>query len=230
MVGQDLSGQRNGILGGDGLIGIDLQRQLVIVGHVAHAGVFHHIIHLMNGSIDGIHGDQANDRLSGLVLLGRGIAAAVIESQLHVELSVLHQRDDVEFGVQYFDLAITADIAGSDFTGAHRLNGHGLFASAMQLGDDALNIQDDLRDILFHTGNGGKLVLHAINLDRSGGSAGQRGQQNAAQGVTEGSAITDFQRLYNKLAVRTVFQRFDTFNTGLFNCNHSLPSYVKVAA
>ena len=73
-------------------------------------------------------------------------------------------------------------------------------------------------------------MLHAVDLDGGGGSAGQRGQQNAAQGVTEGSAIADFQRLYDKFAVGSVFQGFDTFNTGLFNCNHSLPSYVKVAA
>ena len=53
---------------------------------------------------------------------------------------------------------------------------------------------------------------------------------DAAQGVTEGSAITDFQRLNNELTVGTVFQGFNTFNTGFFNCDHSLPSYVNVAA
>ena len=220
MIGQDLGAQGNSVPGGDGPIGEDLQGQLVVVGHVTHAGVLHGVIDLVDRSVNGVDGDQADDGLGRLVAVAGHITSAVIEGQLHLELGIVHQGGDVLLGIEDLNVRVALDIAGSDLTGGGNIDGHGLLAFAVQLGDDALNIQDDLGHIFLHTGNGGKLMLDAIDLDGGGSGAGQRGKQNAAQRITEGSAVAALQGLNHELAVGAILTGIDTFNTGLFDCDH----------
>ena len=92
----------------------------------------------------------------------------------------------------------------------------------MELGQQALDVQNDLRHILLDAGDGGKLVLHTGDLDGGRRSAGQRGKHNAAQGVAEGGAIAALQRLHHVLAVSDVTRGLDALDLGLFNFDHAV--------
>ena len=90
----------------------------------------------------------------------------------------------------------------------------------MELRNDLLHVQHDLRDVFLDARNRGELVLHARDLDGGRGGAGQRGKKNSAQGVAERGAVSPFQRLYDIFAVGDVFLGIDTLDTRLFNFYH----------
>jgi hypothetical protein len=69
-------------------------------------------------------------------------------------------------------------------------------------------------------------MLDAIDLDACSSCTGQGRKQNAAQGVTEGCAVSTLERLYDELAVGTIGLRFNTFNSRFFDSDHLLPSLV----
>src|SRR3712207_9140628 len=55
----------------------------------------------------------------------------------------------------------------------------------------ALEVQDDLGDVLLDARHGGELVQGALDPDAGDSSAGDGGQQRAPQGVAEGVAEAD---------------------------------------
>ena len=222
MVAQDAGAQGDGIPGVDGAVGPDLQRQLVVVRGVAHTGVLHGIIDLADGGVDGVNGNDANDGLGGLVLVGGDIAPAVGQRQLHAQGGVGTQGGDVEVGIQDLHVGVRLDVPGSDLALAGGLDVDSLHAFAVQLGDDPLHVQDDLGDVLLDAGDGGKLMLDTGDLDGGHRGTRQRGQQNPAQGVAQSGAVAALQRLYHILAVRSVAGIFHTFDAGLFDFYHML--------
>ena len=126
----------------------------------------------------------------------------------------------MQVGVEHFHVGVSLDVAGSHLAGADGFNVDGLHAFAMQLGDDTLHVQDDLSDILLHAGDGGKLVHDTGDLDGGHRGTRQRGQQDTAQGVTQGGAVTALEGLHHILTVRGVAGIFHTFNAGLFDFYH----------
>ena len=157
----------------DGLVGPDLDGQLVEVRLVAHTGVLDSVVDLQDRRVDAVHRDGADDLLCALVLVRRDVASAVGERDLHGERTVRAEAGDVQLGVEDLDLTVCLDVAGSDFTLACRFNINGLRAVAVQARDDALHVQHDLRDVFLDAGNRRKLVLHAGDPDGRRGSAGQ---------------------------------------------------------
>ena len=69
----------------------------------------------------------------------------------------------------------------------------------VNLQDNVLEIQNDLRHIFLYMRNGRKLVQHTINLHGSDGIAGQRGEQHSPHAVAQSCAKTSFQRFHHKL-------------------------------
>ena len=69
------------------------------------------------------------------------------------------------------------------------------------LDHQALDVEDDVGDVLDDAGDGGDLVLHALDLDAGDGTAFQAGQQDAAQAVADGHAEAALERLGDELAV-----------------------------
>ncbi len=86
----------------------------------------------------------------------------------------------------------------------------GLIAGVLD--DQALDVQDDVGDVLDHAGDGGDLVLHALDLDARDGTALQAGEQDAPQAVADGDAEAALERLGVELAVG-VGQRFAVADT-----------------
>ena len=220
MIAEDLRAQGDGVAGGDGGIRPDLEGQLVIVGHIAHTGVLHGVVDLVDRRVDRVHGNGADGHGRVLVPIRGDIAPAMAQRDLHAEAGVGPEGADVQLGIQYFHLAVGLDVARRDLAFAHGVDIDGLGAFAVQPGDQTLHIQDDLRHILTDAGDGRELVLNAGDLDGSRRGAGQGRQQNSAQGVAQGGAVSALQRLYHIFAISAVLRRVKTFNTPLFNFNH----------
>lgn len=128
MVGKDLRAETDRISCGDGRIGPDFQGQLIIVCHVAHARVFHGVVHLVNRRVDGIDGDRADGQVGCLVLVGRDVSAPMVHGDLHVEGGIGTQRADVQIRIEDLHFSIGLDVACSDLLLADRFNINGLFA------------------------------------------------------------------------------------------------------
>ena len=93
----------------------------------------------------------------------------------------------------------------------------------MELGEQALHIQDDLRHVFLDTWDGGELMLHAGDLDGGRGRAGQRGKHNAAKRIAQSGAVAALQRLHDILAVSHIAGSFNALDLRLFDFNHQLP-------
>ena len=222
MVAQDACPKGDGVPGVDGAVSPHLQGQLVIVGGVPYAGVFHRIVDLAHRGIDGVHGDHPDNGLGGLVLVGGNVAPAVGQGQLHGQAGLRSQGGDVQVRIENLHIGVRLDVAGGDPALPGGLDVDGLGALAVQLGDNALHIQDNLGHVLLDAGDGGKLMLDPGYLDGGHCRARQRGQQNPPQGVAQGSAVTPLQRLHHILAVGGVAGIFHAFDAGLFNFYHML--------
>src|SRR5712664_3252794 len=93
------------------------------------------------------------------------------------------------------------DVRGADHAALVTVDADGLGVFARILHHQALDVQDDVGDILHDAGNGGNLMLHALNLDARDGAAFETRQQNSPQAVADGDTEAAFKRLGGKLAV-----------------------------
>ena len=64
-----------------------------------------------------------------------------------------------------------------------------------------LEVENDVGDILDHSRKTRELMLHAGNFHRSNGSTLKRGEQDAAQRVTDRVAVAALKRFCDKLRV-----------------------------
>jgi len=149
----------------------------------------------------------------------------VAQADLHAESGAHIQSGDLQLRVEDFHLAVALDIAGCHHAGAHSLDKDGLGALAVQLGQQLLHIQNDLCHVLFHTGNGGKLVLHTGDLDAGGCRAGQRRKHNTAQCIAQRRSVAALQGFDHIFAIGSITRCFNTFNLGLLNFDHAVPSF-----
>ena len=67
--------------------------------------------------------------------------------------------------VENLNIRITLDIAGLDLALLRRFENDGLGSIGMQLGGDAFDIKNDLRNIFFNVGDYRDFMKHAVNLD-----------------------------------------------------------------
>ena len=91
----------------------------------------------------------------------------------------------MKLGIENLNFAVCLDVTGAYLPLAHGLNIDGLGTLAVQLRDDALDVQYDLGNIFLDAGDGGKLMLDTCDLDGSSRGAGQRRKQNSSQAIAE---------------------------------------------
>jgi hypothetical protein len=110
--------------------------------------------------------------VAGLVLLRRHVATATLDGQLHLDGALVVERRDVQTRVVDLDAGRRGDVGRGDRAGALLAQVHhdGLVVLA---GDDqALDVQDDLGDVLLDPGDRGELVEHAVDADAGHGRTG----------------------------------------------------------
>ncbi len=128
----------------------------------------------------------------------------------------------MQIRVQDLHVGISLDVAGGDFALSGGLNVDRLILLAVELGNDALDVEDDLGHVLLDAGDGGKLMLDAGDLDRGHRGARQGGQQDPPQGVAQGGAVASLQGLHDILAIGVVSGILHTVNAGLLDFYHML--------
>ena len=225
MFSEDLGSQRNRLLGGDGSVGPYLKDQLVIIGDLTDPGIFHCIIGLHHRRIDRVHRNHADHGGILFVFLSRNIAAALVEDNLHIQLSALAQGGDVQFRIENLHLRIGLDRTTGHLAGTLRFDIDRLRLVAVQLSRQRLDIQNNFGDIFRHAGHGRKLMHDAVDLDRGRRHARQGRKQHPAQTVADGGSKTPLQRLQNEFAVGSVGKKVESFYSGLFNLNHLETSF-----
>src|SRR5262249_37418939 len=93
------------------------------------------------------------------------------------------------------------DVGGGDDAALVPIDADGARLLAGVLHHQALDVEDDVGDILDDAGNRGDLVLHALDLDTGDGTAFEAGQKDTAQAVADGHAEAALERLGVELAV-----------------------------
>ena len=182
MLIENLGSERYCLFCGNGSVGQHLKSKLVIIRHITHTGILYLVTHIVNRGINRIGVDHADRRsVLLLVLLLGNISSAMIEGQFHAEAGIVRQGCNVAFGIQDLDVRIGFDASCGHFSWSGHLNETGLSALAVKLGNNALHIEHDFRNILLHTGNGGNLVQNTVDLDAHYRNTGQRTQQHPAQ-------------------------------------------------
>src|ERR671920_643920 len=116
----------------------------------------------------------------------RDVATATLHDQLDLQPALAVEGGDVQVGVVHLDTGRGRDVGGGDLTGSLLAQVHGHRLVRVGADDQALEVQDDLGDVLLDARHGGELVQGALDADAGDSSAGDRGEQRAPQGVAEG--------------------------------------------
>ena len=217
LVLHDPCGIGNGIFRCDDAIGFDVQRQLVVVGHLTHTGVFDVIRHLAHGGENAVHRNKSNRRIFRAVQRRRAVTLACVDGHFHVQLRALVERADNQIRVHDFDIGTGFDHAGGDFARAFGVQTHTLRTFDVHTHGQCLDVQDNVGDILTNALNGGELVQNTVNLNRRHRSTLQRGQENPAQCVPQCQAKTTLQRLSDDLAIGAAVSAMFDVDLGRFN-------------
>src|SRR5262249_32591568 len=185
----------------DGAVGPDLHDELVVVGPLADAGLLDLVLDADHRREAGIDRDDADLALLAGILVGGAVAAAVLGRHFHGEEHVVGERGDDVLGVDDLDRFVGGDVGGRHHAAVVAVDADGLGLVAGVLDHQALDVEDDVGDVLDDAGDGGDLVLHALDLDARDGAALQAGQEDPAQAVADGDAEAALERLDGKLAV-----------------------------
>ena len=190
---QDLGRLAERRLGGRGAIGLDLDRELVVVRHLADAGLLDLVVHAAHRGEDGVDRHDADRHVLGV--LGRAIAHAGLDRQVHLDRSrVGVEREQDQVGIHDLDVGGLADVGGGDRPGAalHELQRDGVARERAEA--QLLDVQDDLGDVLLDVLDRAELVEDAVDLDAGDGGPLQRAQQDATQAVAERHAVPLLER------------------------------------
>ena len=177
------------------------------------------IVDTTDGREDGVHGDDPD----GQALLGvvRGeVARAPLDGEVHLDGGVRLQGQDVLLRVDDLDVRRLDDVRRGDRAGAAldelELRGMGHVALEAQ----PLEVEEDLDDILLDPRDGAELVRHVPDLHGRDGSALERREQHATQGVAQRHAVAGTQRAGLVLAVRLALRILDGRDLRVLQLDH----------
>src|SRR3954471_1080595 len=181
-------------------VGLDVDRQLVEVGALADARLLDRVRDAAHRREDRVDRDDADRLVGRLVVLGRAVAAAAPDREVHLELGLLLERRDVRVRVEDLDARGQVDVARRDVAGAgDHERGLDLGGVRVHAADDALEVEDDVGHVLGDALDRRELVGDPLDADGGHRRTGERGEEHAAQGVAERVAETAVERLDHEL-------------------------------
>src|SRR5262249_41088070 len=135
------------------------------------------------------------------VLVRHAVTPAVLDAHLQHERDVVREGGQDMFGVNDLYGFGGDDVGTLDNAAFVAVDADGLRLVGGVPYDQALDVQDDVRHIFHHAGDGADFVLDALDLDAGDGATFQAGQQDAPQAVAHGDAEAAFKRLGRELTV-----------------------------
>ena len=102
---------------------------------------------------------------------------------------------DDKVRIEHFDVAGGLDVASDDGTRTLLGKRKALGPFVFHLDGDFLDVENEICHVLTHAGNRREFMQYAIDLDGGDCRTLQRREQNPAQRVAQGQAITAFKRL-----------------------------------
>ena len=194
-------GVGHGVLGRQRPVGLDVDREAVVVGALTHAGLGHGEVGAAHGIVDGVDADQV-DRHGAVhrVHLALDVAPALVHVQLDRDLAVFLDGEEQVVAVDDLDARMRLEIAGVDRADAVLLDGQrGLIDVRVDDEDEGLEPLDDLVHVLQHADDGLVFVHHAVHPEGPHGAPPEGGEQQAPERIAEGVAIAPFERLEAEL-------------------------------
>src|SRR3954449_2379646 len=176
-------------------VGLDVEDQLVAVGHLLDAGVLDRVADLSDRREDRVDRDHADRIARLLVLVGHAVPDAALDGHLHLERPTLADRGEVQVGVQDLDAGGRRHVTGGDLGRTLGLQVHRGRLLEVGAHDQLLEVQDDVGDVLGDLGNRRELMQHAVDPDRRDRRPGDRRQQRAAERVPNRVAEPRLERL-----------------------------------
>ena len=192
---QDAGSKSDRVLGGYRAIGLDPERQPVVIRDLAHAGILDPVGDLANRAEERIDRNEADRRVLGPILRRRDIALTVLDGQLHRNPDAAVERADHQFGVHDVDIMAGLDRAGTDFAGSAGAQPHALGAIAIHPQIDGLDVEDDVGHVLEYAGERREFVQYALDLHRGDRRTLQRRHQHPPQRISQCQPEAALQRL-----------------------------------
>src|SRR4051812_26634477 len=193
---QNLRRLRDRLLRIDRAVGRDIEAELVVVGPLPDARRFDVIRDATDGREDGVDRYDADRRLRAAREIRRRVAAAAADRQRQLEPSTIREVREHELRVEDLEVGRRLDVAGGDLAGAARRHPHlDLGGLAVQHADHALEVEDDVRDVLADAGDRRELVRHALDLHRGYGGALERREQHSPQRIAKCVTEASVERL-----------------------------------
>src|SRR5680860_1716580 len=182
----------------DGAISLQINDQLVQIGALLYPCAFHGIGYTANRA-EGCIQLQTSDRTGFIfletTLICRLIAAATCHTKAHVHFTVFTQVTDHMIRVGNLNIMIQFDITGCNDARTLLAQRELSVVPTVHLYRNALEIQQNLNNVLLDTLDCAVLVQDTVNLRFSYGAARHRRQENSTQRASQSMAKTSFQRL-----------------------------------
>src|SRR6266436_8501519 len=208
----ELGGKADGILRGNRAVGPHFDHQLFVVGHLAETSGFDGVVHLAHRRMHAVDWDVADGQIFIIVAVGGHVATAVLGAHLDLELAAFANRGDVHALIEHGEVRVFLDLRRGDRTGLLDVDVNRLRQVGVELDGHLLQVEDDIRGILDHAGDG-----RAFN----------RTEQRATQRVSYRRAPAALKRLRGKPPV-LLGERFQLGRKTLWllkTLPHRIPSF-----
>src|SRR5688572_18209675 len=193
-IDQGLPGRGDGVARRDRRLGLDVDDQLVEVRALLHTGGLDLVGHLEHGAVDRVDRKPADLVVVALVLHRADVAATTLDDELHLDLALGVQGGDLQVGVVHLDARGRLDVSCSHDAGTRLAEHHRDWLVVLAGDDEALEVEDDLGDVLLDALDRGELVQSRVHLDAGDRGTRDRGQQGTTQRVAERVAEAGLQR------------------------------------
>ena len=203
----------------EGSVGLDLDDQLVEVGGLLDPDGLDRESHPTDRREDGIDRDDA-DGAGALVLVGRHVAAAPLDGEVHGDVALGVEGGDVLAWAQHLDVSTQLQVASRSGACALLVEADGHRLVAVDLEQEVLQVQDDVGDILLDARQGRELVEGLIEPHLSDGSTRDRRKKRPPQRVAERVAEAGVERSDRELLAVVLFFA-DCFDGGSLDDEHA---------